>query len=105
MEWGSPVFVISIIALSYGAWMVNTWIRARHGYPVENEWGGMTGLGELDGDRKVELLTGENAALKGQVTRLEERIAVLERIATDPARRLSDEIDNLRSERTKQETR
>jgi hypothetical protein len=105
MEWGSPIFVLGIIALSYGAWTINTWIRARHGYPVENEWGGMTASGELDGDRKVELLSGENAALKGQVTRLEERIAVLERIATDPARRLSDEIDNLRSERTSQGTR
>ena len=104
MEWGSPVFVISIIALSYGAWMVNTWIRARHGYPVENEWGGMTGMGDADGGRKVELLTSENAALKGMVTRLEERIAVLERIAIDPSRRLSDEIETLRGSTAKEGT-
>jgi len=96
MDWGSPVFVLAIIALSYGGWAVNTWIRARHGYPVENEWGGMTGSGEVDGGRKVELLTSENATLKGQIGRLEERIAVLERIATDKPRRLSDEIDALK---------
>ena len=34
--------------------------------------------------------------LNGQVGRLEERIAVLERIATDPAERTAREIDALR---------
>jgi hypothetical protein len=42
------------------------------------------------------LLTGENERLHGQVSRLEERIAVLERIATDAPTRLSAEIENLR---------
>lgn len=96
MDWGSPFFVLAIIALSTGGWVINTWIRARHGYPVENEWGGMTGQGDVADTRKVELLTSENATLKGQVTRLEERIAVLERIAVDPAQRLSNTIDALR---------
>jgi hypothetical protein len=43
------------------------------------------------------LLTNENAGLKGQVSRLEERIAVLERIATDPAERTAREIEQLRN--------
>ena len=34
--------------------------------------------------------------LKATVDRLEDRLKVLERIATDPSRRLSDDIDNLR---------
>jgi hypothetical protein len=38
----------------------------------------------------------ENDRLKGQVSRLEERIAVLERIATDPAERTAREIEQLR---------
>ena len=38
----------------------------------------------------------ENKALKDNVQRLEDRLKVLERIATDPSRRLSDDIDNLR---------
>ena len=46
--------------------------------------------------REVELLTNENAGLRGQVGRLEERIAVLERIATDPAERTAREIEQLR---------
>ena len=49
-----------------------------------------------DEGRKVELLTNENERLTGQVSRLEERIAVLERIATDPAERTAREIEALR---------
>ena len=44
----------------------------------------------------MELLSDENAGLKGQMGRLEERIAVLERIAVDPAERTAREIDQLR---------
>jgi len=95
MQWGGPGFVVVIIALSYGAWLLSTWIRSRHGYPVENEWGGMVSKGDLGADRKIELLTNENEALKDKMSRLEERIAVLERIATDAPSRLSAEIDRL----------
>ena len=40
MDWGGPSFVIALVAVSYGAWIVNNWIRARHGYELEDEWGG-----------------------------------------------------------------
>jgi hypothetical protein len=96
MNWGSPLFVITIIALSYGAWVVTTWIRARHGYPLEGEWSGTVTRQDPAADRKIELLTSENEKLHGQVGRLEERIAVLERIATDVPSRLSAQIENLR---------
>lgn len=96
MQWGGPGFVLAIIALSYGGWILSTWIRARHGYPIENEFGGSTGRSDLQADRKIELLTNENGQLKDRVGRLEERIAVLERIATDAPGRLSAEIETLR---------
>jgi len=96
MQWGGPAFVIAIVAMSFGGWIVTTWIRARHGYPIENEWGGMSAKGDLQADRKIELLVNENGALKDKIGRLEERIAVLERIATDPAERTAREIDTLR---------
>ena len=38
----------------------------------------------------------EAERMKREITRLNERLAVLERIATDPAKRLSDEIDRLK---------
>jgi hypothetical protein len=100
MQWGGPFFVLTIIALSYGACTINSWIRARHGYPVENEWGGTTGKSDREGDlatsRKIELLTNENGDLKDKIGRLEERLAVLERIVTDPAERTARQIEELR---------
>lgn len=38
----------------------------------------------------------EAARLRAEVTRLNERIQVLERLATDPGKRLSDEIEALK---------
>lgn len=96
MNWGGPGFVIAIIAITTFGWLASTWIRAKHGYPIENEWMGMTAKEDPQADRKIELLTSENERLTGQVSRLEERIAVLERIATDPAERTAREIDSLR---------
>ncbi|MFL9841917.1 hypothetical protein ABS767_13160 [Sphingomonas sp. ST-64] len=96
MNWGGPGFVIAIIAISTFGWLASTWIRAKHGYPIENEWMGMAEKEDPKAERKIELLTNENERLNGQVSRLEERIAVLERIATDPAERTAREIDSLR---------
>ncbi len=99
MSWSGPGFVIAIIAISTIGWLVSSWIRAKHGYPLENEWSGMSdmiGSEDPEAKRKIELLTNENEQLTGKVSRLEERIAVLERIATDPARRTAEEIEKLR---------
>jgi len=96
MNWGGPFFVIAIIAISTFGWVATSWIRARHGYPLENEWSGMSHRDDPEADRQIALLTSENAGLKGQVSQLEDRIAVLERIATDPAERTAREIEALR---------
>jgi hypothetical protein len=96
MDFHGPDFVLAIIAMSMAGWVITTWIRARHGYPVEGEWGGMSAKGDPNAERKIELLSNENAQLTGKITRLEDRIAVLERIATDKPTRLSAEIDSLK---------
>lgn len=96
MNWGGPGFIIAIIAISTIGWIVNNWIRAKHGYPLENEWSGQTAKSDPDAERHIALLSNENEKLTGQVSRLEERIAVLERIATDPAERVAREIEKLR---------
>lgn len=96
MGWGGPGFVLAIIAMSMGGWVITSWIRAKHGYPLEGEWGGTVTKQEPEANRKIELLTSENDKLHGQVGRLEERIAVLERIATDAPGRLTAEIEKLR---------
>jgi hypothetical protein len=87
------VFIVGIMTVG---WLVNNWIRAKHGYPLEDEWGGKTDKSLPDAERKVALLTSENQQNAGKISRLEERIAVLERIATDKGVRLADEIESLR---------
>ena len=93
MQFAGPGFVLAIIAMSFLAWIVTTYIRARHGYPLEGEFGGVH---HRTDDEATKSLVAENEQLKATVGRLEERLKVLERIATDPARRLEDEFDKLR---------
>jgi hypothetical protein len=88
LDW-IPILVITLTVILTLGWLVNGMIKTRQVYrPI--------GAQGLDSTRQVELLSNENAGLKGQVGRLEERIAVLERIATDPAERTAREIDQLR---------
>ncbi len=93
MSFGSPIFVILIVAISMAAWVITTAIRARHGYPLTDDWGNTVHPVGKDDTAK---LAAENEQLKATVDRLEDRLKVLERIATDPAKRLENEIDSLR---------
>ena len=92
MSFSGPLFVLAIIAISTIGWIVTTAIRARHGYPLDGEWGGTV----RRGDPATKALAAENQQLKATVEKLEERLKVLERIATDPSRRLADDIEELR---------
>lgn len=97
MSFAGPTFIVAVILIMSVGWVMTTWIRARHGYPITDDWGNTVHKGDgPDAKRQVELLSTENDKLRGQVGRLEERLAVLERIATDPSRRIADEIDSLR---------
>ena len=82
-------FLIGASLISTLGWVSNNWVRARHGYPLENE-------NEEPGKKELNAVRTENSELKGQIKRLEERMAVMERIATDPAERTAREIENLR---------
>jgi hypothetical protein len=91
MSAGTAAFIIVMMSISTIGWLVNSWIRTKHNAPPSG-----AGQDGLEATRQIELLSTENSGLKGQVSRLEERIAVLERIATDPAERTARAIDNLR---------
>jgi hypothetical protein len=95
MEFGGPAFVIAIIAVSTGGWLVNNWIRARHGYPLEDEWGGKT---ERGAPQEAAALRAENARLVDRLEASEERIAILERIVTDRGVSVAQQIEALRDE-------
>ncbi len=95
MDFGNPGFVITIVALCMGAWVITTYIRAKHGYPLTDDWGNAVLPAKRD-DEQTKALVAENERLKETVTRLEDRLKVLERIATDPSQRIAREIEELR---------
>lgn len=101
MHQDGMIFVLLIIGITSAAWVGNNWLRMKHGYAPESRRNrrGLVGGDDtlaLEANRKIDLLSNENERLTGQISRLEDRIAVLERIATDPAERTAREIDSLR---------
>jgi hypothetical protein len=94
MDWGDPGFVMAIIALSTIGWLVNNWIRARHGYAVEDEWGGKTERSDVAN----KALREENARLTQRLETFEDRMIVLERIVTDKGYSVAHQIEALRDD-------
>ena len=93
MNWGGPEFVIALVALSTGGWLINKWIRAKHGYSLEDEWGGKT---ERADTGETKRLKAENRALHDKLDAMQDRMVVLEKIVTDRGYSLSEEIEALR---------
>ncbi len=93
MDWGGPGFVIAIIAISTVGWIANNWIRARHGYSLEDEWGGKT---ERADSAETQKLRAENRQLHDKLDAMQDRMIVLEKIVTDRGYSLSEEIEALR---------
>jgi hypothetical protein len=86
------VFIVIMTALVATAVMILTWMKGRH--RIAELRAGTAHRPEAA--REIELLSNENAGLKGKIGRLEERLSVLERIATDPGERTAREIESLR---------
>ena len=82
---------IPIVAIIASAWMIVAIVRSRQGH--SSSAGTRMSVGEA---RENVQLARENEDLKLTIERLEDRLAVLERIATDPAERTAREIERLR---------
>lgn len=93
MDWGGPSFVLAIIAISTAGWVINNWIRAKHGYDLEDEFFGKTEKSESGETKK---LKAENRELHDKLDAMQDRMIVLEKIVTDRGYSLSDEIEALR---------
>ena len=64
MSFGGPGFVIAIVAMSMIAWVIITAIRARHGYPLTDDWGNAVHPRRPQADETTRALTAENEQLK-----------------------------------------
>ncbi|HEX8644184.1 MAG TPA: hypothetical protein VF702_09755 [Allosphingosinicella sp.] len=83
---------IPIVAIIATAWVIVTvmhYMAGRRSPPPAAE-------GSVADARENARLARENELLRMTIERLEERTAVLERIATDPAERTAREIESLR---------
>ncbi len=78
------MFVCILVTISAVSKILMTWIKYRS--PKHRG----------EDRREVTVLSSENAGLKAQVGRLEERLAVLERITVDRENSLAREIEQLR---------
>ena len=77
----SMAFIVAIV--------VNTLLKVHAGFRAPD-------ANDVLSVREAERILAENEQLKKTVGELKERLIVLERIATDPAERVSAEIDKLR---------
>lgn len=92
----APIVSTGIVAI-VGGWVVTTWMRIRHGYPLEGNWGqAIHPVASTEDKERIKLIGSENAQLRAELAGVKDRLAVLERIATDGGRRLTAEIDQLR---------
>jgi hypothetical protein len=82
--------LIPIVAIAATAWVLVTLMRMRQ---RSHGGGGTPSVADAQENAR---LAHENESLRLTSRRLEERIAVLERIATDPAERTAREIEELR---------
>lgn len=92
-----PIISI-VVAIGTAGWVANTWLRIKNGYPLESSWGKpIYPKADLESVERIKLLSQENAQLRAELGSIKDRLAVVERIATDPAERTAREIDALRS--------
>ena len=90
--------VIAIVGiLAIGGWVLTTWLRIKHGYPLDGAWGQAVYPRKNDeAMERVKLLSQENAQLRAELGSIKDRLANVERIVTDEAHTLTREIETLR---------
>ena len=87
-----------IVTMAMAGWIITTWLRVKNGYPLDGAWGQAVYPQKTEETvERVKLLSQENAQLRAELGSIKDRLAVVERIATDPAERTAREIDALRS--------
>jgi hypothetical protein len=93
----APVGVSAVFIGTIG-WVTTVWLRVKNGYPLENSWGKpLYPNGGGEAMERIRLISQENAQLRAELGSIKDRMAVLERIATDKPSMLAAEIEELRT--------
>lgn len=89
-------FIALIVTVSVGGWIFTTWLRIKHGYPLETSWGvPLHPASDRESVERIKLLTSENAQLRAEIGSIKDRLETVERIITDQPSLLAREIDAL----------
>lgn len=96
MDANDTLFIAIFAVLAIGAWLINNWIRAKHGYAIEDSWGRKV---EPRESAETQRLKAENKALHDKLDTMQDRMIVLEKIVTDRGYSLAEEIEALRDTR------
>lgn len=92
----APALAIPFVAITIG-WVVTTWMRIRHGYPLDGQWGqAIYPKTDQESIERIKLLSQENAQLRAELGSIKDRLANVERIVTDGSHSLHTEIEALR---------
>lgn len=95
----APLLAVGILIVTVGV-VVNTWMRIKNGYPLENSWGKpVYPKSDQESVERIKLLTQENAQLRAELGSIKDRLGNVERIVTDDAHRLTQDIEALRDKR------
>ena len=90
-------FIAIMASLGIGGWVLTTWLRIKHGYPLDGAWGQAVYPKKNDeAMERIKLLSTENAQLRAELGSIKDRLANVERIVTDDSHRLTQEIESLR---------
>jgi len=90
----APVAIITVIGV--GGWIFTTWLRIKHGYPLDGAWGQAVYPQKNDeAMERIKLLSQENAQLRAELGSIKDRLANVERIVTDSGSILDREIEQL----------
>ncbi len=84
-------------AMAVAGWIFTTWLRVRHGYPLDGAWGqAVYPQKNEEMVERIRLLSQESAQLRAEIGSMKDRLAVVERIVTDESHQLTHEIERLR---------
>jgi hypothetical protein len=86
-----------MVGLGVVGWIVNTWMRMKHGYPLDGAWGqAVYPKKNEEMIERLKLVSQENAQLRAELGSIKDRLGNVERIVTDDSHRLTQEIEALR---------
>jgi len=90
-------WVAVIVSACVVDWIINTWMRIKHGYPLDGAWGqAVYPKKNEEMIERLKLVSQENAQLRAELGSVKDRLANVERIVTDDSHRLTQEIEALR---------